>query len=151
MRLKIGDLSRPDIQELLQEHLSDMAKHSPVDSVHALDVDALSTPDVTFWSVWRLDALAGCGALLELNATQGEVKSMRTKQSHQKRGVAAFMLTHIIDEARQRGYQRLNLETGSMAFFEPARRLYSRFGFVYCEPFADYEQDIHSVYMTLKF
>lgn len=125
-----------------------MARTSPPESIHALDVDGLRAPNVTFWTIWDAADLVGCGALLELDRTHGEIKSMRTAQGHRRRGVAAQMLRHIVAEAERRAYRRLSLETGSMAAFAPARALYARFGFVPCEPFGSYVRDPNSVFMT---
>ena len=149
--IKIDDLSNPEIAELLQEHLNDMHLHSPPESVHALDLESLRKPEITFWSIWSEDKyLVGCGALKELDETHGEIKSMRTKEEFRGMGAGRRMLHMIIDEARARGYKRLSLETGSMAAFEPARRLYSGHGFKSCGPFADYQLDENSVFMTLE-
>ncbi|RYD14319.1 MAG: GNAT family N-acetyltransferase [Lysobacteraceae bacterium] len=136
--------------ELLHEHLRDCHALSPPGSVHALDLVALRAPDITFWSAWDELGLLGCGALRELDPAHGEVKSMRTATAHLRKGVAAAMLAHIIGEAGRRGYRRLSLETGSMAAFEPARRLYARHGFVECAPFPPYRDDPHSTFMTLE-
>ncbi|MFO1309431.1 MAG: GNAT family N-acetyltransferase [Burkholderiales bacterium] len=124
---------------------------SPPESVHALDLDGLRRPEITFWTAWSGNALLGCGALKELSPDHGEVKSMRTARAHRRSGVARAMLAHIVAAARRRGYQRLSLETGSMAEFAPARSLYERFGFRYCEPFAGYVDDPNSVFMTRRF
>lgn len=148
MEIKADDLSGAEVRELLREHLRDAARHSPPESVHALDVEGLSRPEVTFWTAWEGGELLGCGALKELDAGHGEIKSMRTVASQMRKGVASKMLDHIIEEARRRGYARLSLETGSMEAFEPARRLYANFGFTYCGPFADYVEDPYSVFMT---
>ena len=148
MNIKIDDLKGPEIYELLQEHLQSMARHSPPESVHALDIEALRKPEITFWTVWESGELLGCGALKELDSQHGEIKSMRTSSLYLRRGVARNLLNHIIEEAKGRGYSRLSLETGSMKAFEPARKLYSNFGFTYCEPFADYAEDPNSVFMT---
>jgi putative acetyltransferase len=148
MLIKVDDLSGAAIQDLLREHLRSMAQHSPPESVHALDLDALRRPGITFWTAWDGDELLGCGALKELDSRHAEIKSMRTSTAHLRRGVARRMLTHIIDEARRRSYRRLSLETGSHAPFEPAHALYASFGFAYCEPFADYVEDPYSVFMT---
>jgi putative acetyltransferase len=148
MEIKIDDLKGAEICELLREHLRSMRRHSPPESVHALDIEALRQPEITFWTVWENGELLGCGALKELDARHGEIKSMRTASSHRRQGVAKHMLEHIITEARRRGYSRLSLETGSMAVFEPARQLYARFGFTFCAPFADYVEDPNSVFMT---
>ncbi|RAO77136.1 GNAT family N-acetyltransferase [Dyella jiangningensis] len=146
--IRLDDLRGPEIAALLQEHLDDMKLHSPPESIHALDLEKLRRPEITFWSLWQDGELLGCGALKRLDATQGEIKSMRTSHRHRRKGVAATMLQHILDEAKQRGYQRLSLETGSPAAFAPARELYARFGFRYCGPFADYVDDPYSVFMT---
>jgi putative acetyltransferase len=148
MHIKIDDLSGPEIHALLQEHLRDVMLHSPPESVHALDIEGLRQPQVTFWSAWEDGELLGCGALKELDPGHAEIKSMRTAEAHTRKGVARNLLAKIIDEARHRGYTRLSLETGSMQAFEPARRLYSDFGFTYCEPFADYVEDPYSVFMS---
>jgi len=148
MHIKIDDLRGPEISELLQEHLQSMHLHSPPESVHALDIEALRRPEITFWTVWENGELLGCGALKELDSEHAEIKSMRTSSRHLKKGVASHLLNHILEEAKRRGYRRLSLETGSMEAFEPARRLYANFGFTYCGPFADYVEDPYSVFMT---
>jgi putative acetyltransferase len=136
------------VAELVREHLQSMTLHSPPESIHALNLDALRKPEITFWSAWEGDELVGCGALKELDGQHGEIKSMRTSSSHLRKGVAKRLLQHIIEEAKRRGYRRLSLETGSMDAFEPARRLYASFGFQYCKPFSDYIEDPNSVFMT---
>jgi putative acetyltransferase len=150
MRVQLDDLSAPEVQALLREHLRHMHEVSPPESVHALGLQRLREPDVTFWSAWEGSELLGFGALQALDALHGEVKSMRTAASRQRRGVARALLSHIIAAARARGYRRLSLETGSMPAFDPARRLYESSGFVYCEPFGSYRDDPNSVFMTLR-
>lgn len=146
--IRVDDLSGSAIKKLLDEHLRCMARVSPPESRHALDVDGLRQSDITFWSLWNGSDLAGCGALKELNKEHGEIKSMRTVYAFQRMGVAREMLRHIIKEAEKRGYRRLSLETGAMDYFEPARRLYTSFGFACCEPFGTYAKDPNSVFMT---
>lgn len=148
MHVKLDDLSGPEIHALLEEHLRGMHLLSPPESVHALDLEALRRPEITFWTAWEGGELLGCGALKELDPRHAEIKSMRTAAAHLRRGVAAHLLEHILREAARRGYARLSLETGSQAGFEPARRLYERFGFTYCAPFADYVEDPNSVFLT---
>ena len=148
MHIRIDDLTSLAVCRLVQEHLQTMASLSPPESVHALGLEALRKPDITFWSVWQNSELVGCGALKELDARHGEIKSMRTASLHLRTGVAARLMDHILDEARRRSYRRLSLETGSMDAFAPARQLYARFGFRLCGPFADYVEDPHSVFMT---
>lgn len=150
IEVRLDDLRGPEIAALLQEHLDAMRAHSPPESVHALDLDRLRAPDISFWTAWHEGQLAGCGALRELDSHHGEVKSMRTATPFLKQGIAAHILEHIIHVARDRGYRRLSLETGRPAPFHPAHRLYERFGFHECEPFADYASDPFSICMTLE-
>jgi putative acetyltransferase len=150
MQIKLDDLSGPKIRALLEDHLRNMYELSPPESVHTLDIDKLRQPDVTFWSVWTGDELLGCGALRQLAPTHGEVKSMRTVPAHRRKGAARAVLEHIIEQARQRSYDSLSLETGSGEAFEPARKLYENFGFTGCPPFGDYLEDPHCVFMTKR-
>lgn len=150
MHIKQDDLTGAEIHGLLAEHLRDMHAISPRESVHALDLDGLRRPEITFWTIWSGDGrLLGCGALKEIDPGHGEVKSMRTVGARRRQGVGRAMLEHIVAVARSRSYTRLSLETGSMVEFAPARRLYERFGFEYCGPFAGYVEDPNSVFMTL--
>ena len=149
MHIKRDDLSGVEVAQLLAEHLQDMHKHSPPQSVHALNLDHLRRSDITFWTVWINHELAGCGALKELNPQHGEIKSMRTARAYLRNGVARALLTHILGEANTRGYHRVSLETGSMQAFVPARTLYQEFGFQTCKPFAQYSEDPNSVFYTL--
>ena len=149
MQLEVDDLTRPEVHALLDEHLQNMHQLSPPESVHALDLDKLRSPDITFWTAWRDGRLLGCGALKEIDPEQGEVKSMRTPQASRRQGAGRAVLTHVIEVARSRGYRRLWLETGSMPAFQPARKLYESFGFTYCGPFTGYAEDPNSVFMTL--
>ena len=148
IRIEVDDLTRPEVIALLREHLQNMYAVTPPESVHALDLGALRAPDVTFWSVWDGDTLVGCGALKELDAQHGEIKSMRTPERLRRRGAGRAVLAHIVEQARRRGYARVSLETGATAPFEPARHLYESCGFSYCGPFASYTNDPHSVFMT---
>ncbi len=150
MHIRTDDLTGPEIHKLLQEHLDHMHSLSPPESVHALDLDALRQPDITFWTIWSEDGeLMGSGALKSLGNGQGEIKSMRTAEAHRGKGVGQAMLGHILAEARKRSYTRLSLETGPAPGFASALRLYARFGFTECGPFADYPEDPYSVFMTL--
>ncbi len=151
--MKTDDLRSPEVAQLLEEHLEHMAEMSPPESIHALDLDSLKKPEITFWSLWKEPEshhpqLMGCGALKQLTLEHGEIKSMRTSEQHRRKGVAATLLKHIIQEATERGYKRLSLETGSMDGFLPAIKMYQKFGFTECEPFADYNLDPYSIFMT---
>jgi putative acetyltransferase len=149
-KIVADDLDSAEVISLLGEHLQGMAEHSPPESIHALDLQGLKAPDVTFWTAWAGETLCGCCALKELDAKHGEIKSMRTAASHLRRGVAAAMLEHVITEAKRRSYERLSLETGSGPGFDAALTFYERFGFAFCGPFADYTDDPFSRFMTLK-
>ena len=135
---------------LLKEHLDDMYELSPPESVHALDVNGLKGPDVTFWTAREGGLVLGCGALKELSPDHGEIKSMRTPNALRRLGAGRAILDHILRESRVRGYTRVSLETGSMEAFVPARKLYESYGFTYCGPFADYTEDPNSMFMTLE-
>ncbi|MDN4068746.1 GNAT family N-acetyltransferase [Paenibacillus vini] len=148
MEIKIDDLSGDQVARLIGEHLQSMELHSPPESIHALNLEKLKKPDITFWSVWEQEELLGCGALKELDAHHGEIKSMRTSSQHLKKGVARKLMEFIIQEAKRRGYRRLSLETGPMEAFAPARKLYESVGFQYCGPFAEYVEDPYSLFMT---
>jgi putative acetyltransferase len=148
MRIERDDPGRDDVQRLLAGHLADMYATSPAESVHALDHAALSGPTITFWTARQEEELLGCGALKEIGPGEGEIKSMRTAAHARGRGVATLLLARIQADARERGYTRLFLETGSQEFFAPARRLYQRHGFEECAPFAGYAPDPNSVFMT---
>ena len=150
LEIKLDDLSGPEIAELLTEHLRALFAVTPPESRHALSLDQLRKADVTFWSAWQGNTLVGCGALKELDPRHGEIKSMRTVQACLQKGIGSRMLEHIILEAKRRAYRRLSLETGAMEYFQPARRLYEKFGFKKCPPFADYREDPNSIFMTLK-
>jgi len=150
MQIRIDDLTSTEVHALLNEHLQNMFELSPPESVHALDLDKLRAPDITFWTAWDGHTLMGCGALKELSRTHGEIKSMRTPTALRRRGAGRLILAHIIAVARSRGYQRLSLETGSMDAFKPAQQLYEQSGFSFCGPFGDYVEDPYSVFMTIQ-
>ncbi len=150
MEIRADDLRGPEIQALLRGHHETLRRISPPESCHVLDLDGLRRPEITFWAVWDGPVLAGCGALKELDPVHGEIKSMHTAAGHRRRGVGSLMVRHILDEAKRRGYLRLSLETGAMAFFEPARSLYARHGFTPCGPFGSYREDPNSVFMTME-
>lgn len=148
MNIVVDDLSGPQIAEFLREHIAEMRSITPLESKHALDLDGLRKPEVTFWSVMDGDAVVGCGAIKKLDPTHAELKSMRTTSTRKRSGIASLLLEHILTEAKRRGFSRLSLETGTAEFFLPARGLYEKFGFVSCEPFGDYKHDPNSAFMT---
>jgi len=148
MEIKRDDLAGGEVISLLEEHLADMYATSPAESVHALDIDALKSPTITFYSCWENGELLGCAALRELDANHVELKSMRTATNARNLGVASTLLQHLLTVATERYYQQISLETGSMDFFKPARALYKKFGFEYCGPFGDYQLDANSRFMS---
>lgn len=149
MDIRVDDLSSTATQALLRLHLMGMQSNSPPGHVFALDLSGLQTPNVTVWSAWQGDDICGIGALKQFDGTSGEIKSMRTHPDYLRRGVAAALLEHIINEARARGLQRLSLETGSGDAFEPALALYRRRGFVNGEAFSDYEKSDFNQFLHL--
>jgi putative acetyltransferase len=150
MEIKIDNLSGSEIAEFLEEHIREMKSVSPPESKHALDLEGLRKPEITFWTAWEDDRLIGCGAIKELDAERAEIKSMRTTASYRGQGIASILLQHMLNEAKLRGYRCISLETGSMPFFEPARNLYTKYGFEYCAPFSTYREDPNSIFMTMK-
>ena len=148
LRFRLDDLTGEPTRALIARHLAGMHENSPPESVHAFDVDKLRQPDVTFWSAWLGDDIAGCGALKRLDALRGEIKSMRVADPFLGRGVGRAILEHLIAQARAQGMRSLWLETGSAPAFIPALRLYESAGFARCGPFEDYTDDPFSVFMT---
>ncbi|MBV6657756.1 MAG: GNAT family N-acetyltransferase [Devosiaceae bacterium] len=148
MRILPGDLDHPAVIGLLEYHLEANIAVTPVGSVHALDLDALKVPSIRFFAGWDGDTLLTIGAWKRHDAALGEIKSMRTVESERGKGLGAQMLDHIIADAQDQGVERLSLETGAFDYFAPARKLYEKRGFTYCEPFADYVPDPNSAFMT---
>lgn len=150
MEIRVDDLRGPEIKGLLEAHLDLMRAITPPGSVHALDLDGLRAPEVTFWTLWDDGELLCCGALKQIGPSHGEIKSMHTAAHARGRGLGRKMVEHILNEAYSRSYTRLSLETGSFDAFIPARALYADFGFQMTEPFGDYELDPNSAFMTLE-
>ncbi|GAA5032874.1 GNAT family N-acetyltransferase [Microbacterium fluvii] len=147
--IRPDDLTGEATRQLVAFHLDGMHATSPADSCHALDVDRLRDPAITFWSAWVQGEIAGIGALKQLDAERAELKSMRVDDRFRGTGVGRRMLHHIVAEARARSFRSLWLETGTAPEFDAARRLYESEGFVECGPFDTYVPDRHSVFMTL--
>jgi putative acetyltransferase len=147
LRFQIDDLSGARTRELVARHLEGMRSSSPPESVHALDVEKLRQPGVTFWSAWLGDEIVACGAIKQLAGGRGELKSMRVADAFLGRGFGRAMLDHLIADARARGMKSLWLETGSTAPFAPALQLYESAGFVRCGPFDGYVEDPFSTFM----
>jgi putative acetyltransferase len=150
MRIELDDVCRPQVLALLEEHLRNMHELTPPEQVFAFNADKLRAPGVTMWTVWDGDQLLGCGALKELSATAGEIKSMRTPAKLRRRGAGRAILEHIIGVARERGYHDLFLETGAHPGFAPAHQLYASAGFRRCGAFGSYLDTGNSVFMHLS-
>ena len=142
------DLTGAEVAALLELHLAEMHQWSPACKVHAMPLERLRQPDVTFYSAWDGETLAAVGALKHLDEGRGELKSMRAAPEYRGKGAGKAILHHLIAEARARGYTWLGLETGVPEPFVPARRLYASYGFTECEAFADYVLDEWSVCMS---
>ncbi|MGX7678943.1 GNAT family N-acetyltransferase [Jatrophihabitans sp. DSM 45814] len=149
VRVAIEDPRTDDVRALLEQHLAFANTHSPPADVHALDVEALLDPGVAFYGARLRSQLVGVGALKQLDERHAELKSMHTAHAWRGQGIGGAVLDHLIAVARDRGFRRLSLETGSMVAFAPARSLYARVGFLPCEPFADYQPSPNSTFMTL--
>ena len=150
VEIRRDDLSGEDVRALLALHLSGMRETTPDGHVFALDLSGLRTPDITVWTLRRDGALAGFGAMKALGDETGELKSMRTHPDHLRRGVAAALLGHILDEARARGYRRVSLETGVGESFEPALALYRKRGFETGPAFGDYRASPFNQFLHLR-
>lgn len=148
MDIKVDNLTHPDVRALVVTHHNEMVANDNIDLSNALDLEGLQSEDVTFFSVWEGETLTGCGAVRELNATHGEIKSMHTDRRFRRRGVSAALLYHMTKFSEERGYKRLSLHVHPGKYFTPAMKLYERFGFGLCEPFGDYEPHEHSLFMT---
>ena len=146
--VRIDDLSSEESQSIVREHMAGMLANTPLESVHALPLDKLRQPNITFWTAWIGSELCGCGALQTLDAPHGEVKTMRTRTKFLRKGVGQAVLSHIVNHATDTGIKRLSLETGSSDVFLAARAMYLNNGFGICGPFGDYKLDPYSVFMT---
>lgn len=151
MKIIVDDLTNTEVHKLLEQHLEDMYRTSPPESVHALEIEVLKTSDITFWTCWINNELAACIALKRLDEFHGEIKSLRAVEKFRNQGIAAKMVLHLEQAAITQGYQRLSLETGTQDFFAPARNLYRKLGYHDCEPFGDYQLDPNSAFMTKEF
>jgi putative acetyltransferase len=145
--IRQDDLTDDRSRSLVIRHLGGMRAHSPPESVHALGIEKLRAPDITFWTAWQGEECIGCGALRTLDETRGEIKSMRVADAWLGKGCGRAMLQHILAVARQRRLKMLWLETGSGGAFEPAHRLYLSAGFTFCGPFGEYREDPFSRFM----
>jgi putative acetyltransferase len=146
-RIVEDDLTGPEVAALLEYHLAEMHQWSPACKVHAMPLERLREPDVTFYSAWDGETLAAVGALKELDGERGELKSMRAAPAYRGQGAGKAILAHLMAEAARRGYTWLGLETGRPDPFVPARRLYETHGFAECPAFGDYVSDEFSLCM----
>jgi len=149
LRIAVDDPRAPDVVALLTRHLEFARATTPAELVFALDIDGLVQPGITFCSARRDGALVGVGALKELGPTHGELKSMHTSAAVRGQGIGAALVRHLVALGRARGYERIDLETGSQDAFAPARALYARSGFTVCGPFGDYPDTPSSTFMTI--
>lgn len=144
----LEDPRAPDVVALLERHLVFARSESPPEDAHALDVEGLHGPGISFFTLRREGALLAVGALRRLDGDHAEIKSMHTAEGHRGQGLASRMLAHLLTHARREGFSRVSLETGSMDSFAPARALYRRAGFVECPPFGDYLPSGWSMFFT---
>lgn len=149
MAIREDDLTHPAVIALLEHHVAEARASTPREHAHALDLDALRTPDITVFTAWDGDDLLGIAALRRLDDAHGEVKSMRTAPERLRRGAATALLGHIVTVARAEGLTRLSLETGTAPMFDPANRLYETFGFADGPVFGGYPESANNRFMTL--
>ena len=145
-----GNFDNLEVNELLNKHFIELRSVSPADSTHVLDIAGLKDPSIKFWSLWENNKLIGCGALKFLDKDHGEFKSIRVADEFRKKGIGERIIEHLIEEAKKLEISKLSIETGAGEFFLPARKLFSKFGFKLCPPFAHYKEDPHSCYYTLN-
>jgi len=145
-----GNFDNPEVNELLVKHFIELRSVSPVGSAHVLDIDGLKDQSIKFWSLWENKELVGCGALKFLEKNHGEFKSIRVADKFRKVGIGERIINHLIEEAKKLEISKLSTETGAGEFFLPARKLFSKFGFKECPPFAHYKEDPNSCYYTLN-
>ena len=144
----VGNFDNPEVNELLKNHFIELRAASPEGSAHVLDIPGLKANSIKFWSLWEDEKLIGCGALKFLDEEHGEFKSIRIHDNFRKQGQGINVINHLINEAKKLKIKRLSIETGAGDFFIPARKLFKKSGFIACEPFAHYKEDVNSVYLT---
>ena len=143
-----GNFDNPEVNQLLNEHFTELRAASPKGSAHVLDIPGLKVSSIKFWSLWENDKLLGCGALKFLEKDHGEFKSIRVHNDYRGKGNGIKVITHLIEKAKDLGIKKLSIETGSGEFFAPARRLFDKCGFKPCPPFAHYKEDVNSLYLS---
>jgi len=145
-----GNFDNPDVNELLNKHFAELRSVSPAGSTHVLDIAGLKDQSIKFWSLWKNNEIIGCGALKFLEKNHGEFKSIRVTDKFRKTGIGEKLIDHLIEKAKKLEISKLSIETGAGEFFLPARKLFSKFGFKACPPFAHYKEDSNSCYYTLN-
>ena len=143
-----GNFDNPEVNQLLKKHFIELRAASPEGSAHVLDIPGLKVPSIKFWSLWKENQLIGCGALKFLDKDNGEFKSIRIHDNFRGKGYGIKIINHLMEESKKLNIIRISIETGSSKFFEPARKLFNKCGFKPCLPFAHYEKDINSLYLT---
>ena len=145
-----NNFDNDQVNELLIKHFTELRSVSPDDSCHVLDIRGLKDSSIIFWSFWDEDNLVGCGALKFIDNHHGEFKSIRVADTFRGKGVGEKVISHLIDQAKKIGIKKLSIETGAGEFFAPARKLFEKFGFKACKPFANYKEDPNSCYFNLE-
>ncbi len=145
-----GNFDNPEVNALLKKHFVELRSVSPAGSTHVLDIAGLKDNTIKFWSLWENNEIIGCGALKFLEKGHGEFKSIRVADNFRKKGIGEKIINHLILEAKKLNIVKLSVETGAGNFFQPARKLFNKFGFKECPPFAHYKEDPNSCYYTLK-
>ena len=142
------NFEHPEVNQLLKKHFIELKAASPEGSAHVLDISGLKVSSIKFWSLWQKNQLMGCGALKFLDNNHGEFKSIRVHDNFRKKGNGIKVINHLIEEAKKLKIKRISIETGAGEFFIPARKLFNNCGFKPCPPFAHYNEDANSLYLT---
>ena len=150
MKVIENNFDNAEVNHLLTKHFIELRTVSPDDSCHVLDIKGLKHSSIKFWSFWDNHQLIGCAALKFLDDEHGEFKSIRVEDNSRGKGVGKKIISHLIEVAKNEGIKRLSIETGAGDFFKSARKLFKKFGFKTCRPFADYKEDPNSCYFDLE-
>ena len=144
-----ANFDNPEVYEFLIKHFIELKSVSPEGSPHVLDIGGLKDPSIKFWSLWENNSLLGSGAIKFLDKKHGEFKSIRVNDKFRRKGYGIAVINHLIEKSKKQGIERLSLETGAGEFFTPARKLFIKCGFKFCNPFSHYKNDVNSVYMSM--
>jgi putative acetyltransferase len=136
-----------DVRQLVKELNAYLNPLSPPEFQFQMTVEQMANSATTLF-VARDEAgqAVGMGALKVESDDMAEVKRMYTRPEIRGQRIGVALLDAITELARQKGISHLMLETGDVAGFEPAHRLYSKAGFTRCGAFLDYPESKYSAF-----